>query len=101
MVTMTIVYPYDADQPFDEAYYNSRHMPLAREVWGDAVSDVAVYHALAGLTGDPAFSTVALVEFTSMEAFQKAMANPRTAEVNADVANFTAVKPNIQLSRRA
>jgi hypothetical protein len=36
-----------------------------------------------------------------MEAFQQAMANPRSAEVNADIPNFCGVTPTFQLSRRA
>ncbi|WP_238560123.1 EthD family reductase [Sphingomonas sp. Mn802worker] len=98
---MTVVYPYDADKPFDEAYYADHHMPLVKEIWGEAVTGTTVYHALAGLSGDLAFSTIAQVEFVSMEAFQKAMANPRSAEVNADIPNFCGVTPTFQLSRRA
>jgi uncharacterized protein (TIGR02118 family) len=101
MVTMTVVYPYDADKPFDEAYYADKHLGLIREVWGDAVTGVTVHHALAGLAGDPPYSTVAQVDFASMEAFQQAMAHPRAAEVQADVANFSGVTPAIQLSRKA
>ena len=101
MVTMTVVYPYDADKPFDEAYYASHHMPLVKEIWGDAVTGTTVYHALAGLSGEPAFSTIAQVEFASMEAFQQAMASPRSGEVNADIPNFSGVTPTFQLSRKA
>ncbi|NJR78116.1 EthD family reductase [Sphingomonas corticis] len=100
MVTMTVVYPYDADKPFDEGYFASTHVPLIREVWGDAVTGVTVHHALAGLSGDPAFATIAQVEFASMEAFQQSMAHPRAAEVQADVSNYAGVIPSIQLSRK-
>lgn len=101
MVTMTVVYPYDADKPFNEAYYANHHMPLVKEIWGDAVTGTTVYHALAGLKSDPGYSTIAQVEFASMEAFQQAMASPRSSEVNADIPNFSGVTPTFQLSRRA
>lgn len=101
MVTLTVMYPYAADKPFDADYYGNKHIPLAQEVWGDAVKDVQVYNALAGMGADPAFSTIAMIEFTSMEAFQQAMAHPRGPEVQADVANFTAVTPQIQISQKA
>ena len=101
MVTLTVAYPYDATKPFDEAYYLENHIPLARDVWGDAVTGVSVHYALAGLAGDPAFAAIAQLEFASMEAFQQAMANPRSAEVQADVANFSGVIPHTQISRRA
>lgn len=100
MVTLTVAYPYDADKPFDEAYFSATHVPLLKEVWGDAVKDVTVHHAIAGTGGDPAFSTIAQVEFTSMEAFQQAMANPRSGEVQADVPNYAGVVPQTQISRR-
>ena len=100
MVTMTVVYPYSAEKPFDEAYFASTHVPLLKEVWGDAVKGVTVHHAVAGLSGDPAYATIAQVEFTSMEAFQQAMAQPRSAEVQADVVNYSGVTPTVQLSRQ-
>lgn len=101
MVTLTVAYPYDAAKPFDERYYLDRHIPLAKEVWGDAVTGVSVHYALAGLAGDPPFAAMAQLEFASMEAFQQAMAHPRSAEVQADVANFSGVVPHTQISRRA
>ena len=101
MVTMTVLYPYDAAKPFDEAYFHATHVPLIKEVWGDAVKGVSVHHALAGLGGDPAFSTIVQVEFASMEAFQGAMGQPRTPEVQGDVPNYSGVVPLTQLSRAA
>lgn len=101
MVTLTVVYPYDASARFDDAYYIATHIPLAREVWGDAITDVTIHFALAGLAGDPPFSAIAHIEFASMEAFQQAMAQPRAAEVGADLANFSGVTPKTQLSRKA
>ena len=100
MVTMTVAYPYDAGKPFDEGYFAATHVPLLREVWGDAVTGITVHHALAGLAGDPAFATIVQVDFTSMEAFQQAMAQPRSAEVQADVMNYAGVVPLVQLSRK-
>ena len=100
MVTMTVVYPYSAEHPFDEAYFANTHVPLLKQVWGDAVTGVTVHHALAGLSGEPAFATIAQVEFASMEAFQQAMASPRSAEVQGDVPNYAGVTPSVQLSRK-
>ncbi len=101
MVTMTVVYPYSAEHKFDEDYYLNTHIALAKEVWGDAITDVTVHYALAGLAGDPPFAALAHLEFASMEAFQQAMAHPRAAEVQADVPNFAKVAPSVQLSRKA
>jgi uncharacterized protein (TIGR02118 family) len=101
MVTMTVVYPFSAEHRFDEAYFASTHVPLLRDVWADAVTGVTVHHALAALSGDPAFATIVQVDFASMEAFQAAMAHPRSAEVHGDVPNYSGVTPLVQLSRKA
>lgn len=100
MVTLTVIYPFDAERPFDEAYYAATHIPLIREVWGEWIAEIHVHHALAPLGDAPAFSTMTQIEFGSMEAFQAAMAAPRSAEVRADVSKFSDVTPLRQLSRR-
>lgn len=101
MVTLTVVYPYDADQPFDQDYYTATHIALVHEIWGEAVTGVSVHYALAGLAGDPPFAAMAQIAFASMEAFQQAMAHPRAGELQADVANFSSVVPLTQISRKA
>ena len=102
MVTMTVLYPFDAEKPFDEAYFHATHIPLLKEVWGDAVTGVTCHHGLAGLGAEhPAYSTMVQVDFASMEAFQQAMAQPRTPEVQGDVPNYSGVVPLTQLSRPA
>lgn len=100
MVTMTVVYPYSAETPFNEEYFANTHLPLCKEVWGDAVTGMTTHHALAGLSGEPAFATIVQIDFASMEAFQQAMAQPRSAEVQADVPNYAGVVPSVQLSRK-
>ncbi|MGJ3627612.1 alpha/beta fold hydrolase [Sphingomonas sp. MMS24-JH45] len=84
--------------PSTRIIISAHHLPLAREVWGDAVTGASVHYALAGLAGDPPFAAIAQIDFASMEAFQQAMAHPRSAEVQADVANFAGVVPQVQLS---
>jgi uncharacterized protein (TIGR02118 family) len=101
MVTLSIAYPYAADARFDADYFTGTHIPLCRDVWGDAVTGVTVHLAVAGLTGDPAFAAIAQVEFASMEAFQQAIGLPRNAEVQDDVPNYSSVAPLVQLSRKA
>lgn len=102
MVTMTVMYPFDAEKPFDEAYFHATHLPLVKEVWGDAVTGITCHHGVAGLGAEhPAFSTMVQIEFASMEAFQQAMGHPRAAEVNGDVPNYSAIAPTVQLSRAA
>ena len=100
MVTLTVVYPHQADAPFDADYYLARHIPLVHEIFGEAVTGLSVHTALAGLGGDPAQAAVVLIDFAAMEAFQQAMASPRAGELSADVPNFTKATPTMQLSRK-
>ena len=100
MVTLTVVYPHEADTAFDADYYLARHIPLIHEIFGEAVTGVSVHTALAGLGGDPAQAAVVMIDFASMEAFQQAMASPRAGELSADVPNFTRTAPTTQLSRK-
>lgn len=101
MVTMTVVYPHTAGASFDQDYYVATHMPLALDVWNGAATSATVHFALAGLAGDPPYVAMSQIEFVSMEAFQEAMARPRSAEVQGDVPNFTTITPLVQLSRKA
>ena len=101
MVTLSIAYPYAADARFDADYFTGTHIPLCHEVWGDAVTGLTVHLALAGLTGDPAFSAIVHVEVASMESFQQAMSLPRNADLQGDVPNYSSVAPLVQLSRKA
>lgn len=101
MVTMTVVYPYSAERAFDEGYYLATHIPLARKIWREALTDVTVHYALAGLAEAPPYAAIVHLEFASMAAFQGAMAHPRAGELQADVANFSGIAPHVQLSRRA
>lgn len=100
MTIMTVLYPYEEGKTFDEEYFHGTHVPLLREVWGDAVTDVRVLHGEPGPGGAPQFVTIAEVEFASTEAFQQAMAKPRSAEVQADVPNYAQVVPTVQISRK-
>ena len=72
---LTVVYPHEANTPFDADYYLARHIPLVHEIFGEAVTGVSVHTALAGLGGDPAQAAVVLIDFASMEAFQQALAS--------------------------
>ena len=72
-----------------------------RERFGERLADVTVLRGLPGPDGTaPAYQTMALLSFRSLEDLQAAMAGEGGAEVQADVANFTDEPPVIQLSQR-
>jgi len=94
MVIFSVLYPAKAGARFDEAYYHARHIPLAREAFGDALKDVQVIKGLSAPDGGPApFVLIAHLTFESPEAMARALGGPRSAEVMNDVVNFTDIVP--------
>ncbi len=99
MVVVSVMYPASGGEKFDHAYYMAHHMPLVHKRWDSMGLQGA--EVLRGMTGPdgakPAFSTVALLRFTSMDAF-KAAADAHGAELFGDIPNFTDAKPTVQFS---
>ncbi len=82
---------------FDEQYYISKHLPLVASVMGPySVTSIEMVKVTA--TGDgstPPYQVVFSAYFESADAFSKAMQDPRTPEVMADVANFHDGTPDV------
>lgn len=71
-------------------YYLKKHMPLVQERWG---SYGLKSWKVNQIGGDAPYSVCCLLDFESVEAFQKAAEGPETKEVLADVKNFTSAEP--------
>lgn len=91
MVRLSVLYPSAEGATFDHEYYRDSHVPLACRTWGLEGAEID-----KGIDGP----NVAAVHFRfeSMEALGAALGAPGTAEVNADVANYTSITPVIQIS---
>ena len=91
MIRLSVLYPTTEGASFDHDYYRDQHVPLACRTWGIDGAEID-----KGINGP----YVASVHFTfeSMEALQAALGNEGTAAVQADVANYTTIKPVQQLS---
>ena len=98
-VAVTIAYPASPGAHFDWDYYLNKHVPLVSKLLGPAVREASIVKGLAGASKDaPApFVAIATMRFDSVDAFQAAAA-PHTAEIMADIAKFTDIKPVIQVS---
>ncbi len=93
MANLVVSYPQSEGASFDAAYYRDTHIPLVERSWREA-----------GLTGaeilwpadgaQPAAAMVVL-RFRDAAAIDAAMALPATAEVMADIPNFTTIQPSI------
>jgi uncharacterized protein (TIGR02118 family) len=91
MIRFSVFYPTTEGATFDHDYYVNHHVPLAVKTWGMDGAQIE-----KGINGP----YVAAVHFTfeSMEAMGAAMGNPGTADVMADMANYTTIQPVIQTS---
>jgi uncharacterized protein (TIGR02118 family) len=91
MIRLSVFYPVTEGASFDHDYYRDKHVPLAVRTWGLESAEID-----KGVDGP----YVAAVHFTfdSVEAVQQAMAAAGTADVLADVANYTSIAPVLQTS---
>lgn len=91
MIRVTVTYPSAEGTTFDHDYYAATHVPLCVSAWSPVKAEID-----KGVDGP----NVAAVHFTfdDLGAFQAAMGSPKTADVMADVANYTNIVPVLQVS---
>lgn len=93
MATLTVTYAAKPDAQFDRAYYDATHIPMLDTAWGEHgyVSAEVLYPA------DDAqpFVAMAVLRFRDQAAIDASLGSPRTAEVAADMANFTNLTPDL------
>jgi uncharacterized protein (TIGR02118 family) len=86
MIKMSVLYPGGEGATFDHDYYRDKHVPLAVKTWG-----VERFEIDKGVSG-PYVAAVHFY-FDSMEALGAATGVEGTAEIAADVANYTNITP--------
>lgn len=91
MIRLSVLYPVTEGASFDHDYYRDHHVPLAARTWGVTGAQID-----KGVDG-PYVAAVHLT-FDSIEAMGEAMGVPGTADVLADVANYTTITPVMQTS---
>lgn len=91
MIRLSVFYPAGDGATFDHDYYRNTHVPLAVRTWQPRTAEID-----RGLDGP----YVAAVHFTfdSSEALREAMSAAGTADIQADVANYTNITPVRQIS---
>jgi uncharacterized protein (TIGR02118 family) len=99
MIKVSVMYANAPGARFDHAYYRDTHMPMLQARLGDACRHYTIDRGITG--GAPgqraAFIAMCHVYCDSIHAFESAFA-PHAAEIMADVANYTDLKPQIQIS---
>ena len=96
-MSLNVIYPNHDGARFDTSYYRSTHIPLAMKVM-KADSVILIEGLPMGGSAAP-YAMIAHFQFASSEAITAALANPGMAEVRADVARFTDIKPTVMLGR--
>ena len=99
MIKVAIFYPNGPDKTFDMDYYANKHMPMAANLFGDSLKAMSIDKGLANGTPDTPLQYVAIgyFYFETMASFQDAM-GPNQEAIKADVANYTNIKPLLQIS---
>jgi uncharacterized protein (TIGR02118 family) len=96
-MSLNVVYPNHDGARFDAAYYRSTHIPLAMKVM-KAASVLLIEGVPRGETPAP-YVMIAHFEFASADAMTAALGDPAMAEVRADVAKFTDIKPTVMIGK--
>ena len=99
MIKVSVMYPHTPGSRFDHAYYRDKHMPLVAARMGAACKRYTVDKGMAGGAPGSAPTYVAMCHIfcDSVESFQASF-GPHTKEIMADIANYTDLKPVIQIS---
>ena len=99
MIKVSVFYPHSAGATFDIEYYVNKHLPMVRRLLGKACKGAAVEHGLSGPApgSHPAYIAMGHLTFDTVGEFQEAWA-PNAAEIVADIPNYTAIPPLIQIS---
>jgi uncharacterized protein (TIGR02118 family) len=99
MIKVSVLYPFKEGVGFDMNYYLNSHIPMVREKLGHACKGAAVEHGITGGApgSNPAYIVMGHLLFDTVESFQAAFAQ-HAAIFMADIPNYTAIEPVIQIS---
>jgi uncharacterized protein (TIGR02118 family) len=96
-MSLNVVYPNHEGAKFDLAYYRSTHIPLVMKVM--KASRAILIEGVPMGSGAPPYAMIAHIQFPSAEALKAGLDDPGMAEVRADVAKFTDIKPTVMIGR--
>jgi uncharacterized protein (TIGR02118 family) len=88
---MSVLYPTGDGRIFDHDYYRDRHVPLALRTWGLEKAEID-----KGVDGP--YVAAVHFQFDSLETMTAALSVEGSAQVTADVANYTDITPVVQVS---
>jgi uncharacterized protein (TIGR02118 family) len=94
---ITVLYPNRLDVKFDFDYYQSKHIPLIKRLYGRGIAKIELRRGVSTQDGSPIpYVAVINIWIGSQKAFDDATAK-HAQELIADVPNFTNARPVIQI----
>lgn len=96
-LSLNAIYPAHDGARFDMEYYRTRHIPLAMSVM--KADSVMLIEGVARGDAPAPYAMIAHFQFASQEALDAALAQPGMADVRADVANFTDIRPTMMFGK--
>ena len=91
VIRYSVFYPVTEGATFDHDYYRDKHIPLVVKTWSPLEAKVD-----RGIDGP--YVAAAHMLFADRAAFDAAMALQETADVRADIANYTTISAVRQIS---
>jgi len=97
MMSLNVVYPTHEGSRFDVEYYRTTHIPLAMKVM--KADKVVLIEGVPSGDKPPPIAMICHFQFASAEALAASGTAPGMAEVRADVAKFTDIKPLVMVGK--
>ena len=99
MIKVSVIYANRPGVRFDHVYYREKHLPLIKKRMGAALRYYTIDKGLSGgAPGTPAPYVAACHLLCDSVATYQAAFGPYAREISGDIANFTDVKPDLQVS---
>ena len=99
MIRVAILYPNAEGSTFNMEYYATKHIPLIKKLFGDAMKGASIDKGIA--SGTPGASVpylaVGYLYFDNVAAFSEGM-KIHAAAIRVDIPNYTNIKPVVQIS---
>lgn len=99
MIRVSVLYPHKDGYRFDHDYYANKHIPMVKEKLGSSLVENGIDTGVGtAVPGEPApFVSIGWLTFNTVEDFGASF-GPHADEIMADIANYTDIEPQIQIS---
>lgn len=99
IIKVSVMYPYIEGSRFDHTYYREKHMPMMKVILGDVCEYYTIEKGLSSREPGQPPAFVAMCSFicSSVEEY-RATSNKHTTDIRADIANYTDIRPIVQIS---